>query len=224
MYLSRFSKRQKIHDANYRDFNVKNILISLLLVFSFFSSVKAHPFTEMLKGGLKGRLKKDLNNNFKIGEKCVRKNCDEIEGILSTYTDSFSDETLCINYLDGEKSPYNNFMAEVGTFHLPLNKGNKVQYRLDNGTINTVNFGDLKYYRGDGSKADLSSGYGPAFYLNQTLWENSKNLRIRHYFNYSETIDFSYKISELKKYVKATRRCWSKYNPGHLVDRDKLFR
>ena len=177
----------------------------------------------MLKGGLKGGLKRDSNNNFKIGEKCVRKNCDEIEGILSTSTDSFSDETMCIAYLNGEQFPYDNFMAEVGTFSLPLNKGNKVQYRLDNGTINTVNFGDLKYY-GDGSKADLASGYGPAFYLNQNLWENSKKLRIRHYLNYSETIDFTYKTSELKKYVKATRRCWSKYNPGYLVDRDKLFR
>lgn len=202
---------------------MKKLSIPLLFLLTFSISVNASPWSQMLKGGLKGGLKRDANNNFKIGEKCFRKSCNQIEGILSTSTDSFSDETICISYLDGERYPYDNFMAEVGTFFLPLNKGNKVQYRLDNGTINTINFGDLKYY-GEGSKADLASGYGPPFYLNQTLWENSKKLRIRHFLNYSETIDFTYKTSELKEYVKATRKCWSKHNPEFLVNRDKLFR
>ena len=36
---------------------MKNILISLLFIVSFFNSVKADPFTQMLKGGIKGGLK-----------------------------------------------------------------------------------------------------------------------------------------------------------------------
>ena len=206
---------------------MKKFLIPLLFLLTFSTSVNASPWTQMIKGGLKGSLKSGSSGNnkesFKLGEKCIKGNCSEIIGILTTSTDEFTGETMCISYLKGERY-LSSFMAPIGTFIFPISKEKNIQYRLDNGSINSVIFGDLKYYWGHYPplKADFSNGDSPPFYMKKVLWDKAKTIKFRYIQNYSDKIDYTYKTNALNRYVKETRKCWSKYDKDFLVERDKF--
>ena len=210
------------------NFKVKKFLLSLIFLLTCSTSVQADPFTQMLKGGLKEGLKSESKKNneksFNLGKKCIKSNCSEIIGILKTSTDEFTEETSCISYLKGPRDMMLSFDASIGRFVFDITSEKYIQYRLDNGSINTVKFGDLKYYWGTNppEKADLSSGWGPAFYLKKVLWSRANQLKIRYFQNYYHKIDYTYNTNNLNKYVKETRKCLSIHNKDFLVSNDEL--
>ncbi len=206
---------------------MNKFVITLLFVFLLPSSVNASPWSQMLKGGLKGGIKngsvKNNDKSFTLGKKCIQGNCSEIKGILTTSTDEFTGKTMCISYIKGE-GYMNTFDASIGRFTFPITSEKYIQYRLDDGSINSVKFRDLKYFWGYNppKKADFSYGEGPAFYLKKVLWNRANKLKIRYFQNYSDKIDYTYKTNELNRYVKETRKCWSKHNKDFLASFDKL--
>ena len=206
---------------------MKPLLLPLLAALALPTAVNADPFTQMLKGGLKGGLKSESKGNyeksFNLGKKCIKGNCKEIIGILTTSTDDFTGETMCISYLKGERY-LSSFMAPIGTFMFPITKEKNIQYRLDNGSINSVKFGDLKYYWGHypPKKADFSYGDSPAFYMKKVLWDRANTIKFRYFQNYSDKIDYTYKTNELNRFVKETRKCLSKHDKDFLIERDKF--
>ena len=69
---------------------MRRFLLLLLAALALPTAVNADPFTQMLKGGLKGGLKSESKGNyeksFNLGKKCIKGNCKEIIGILSYQT------------------------------------------------------------------------------------------------------------------------------------------
>ena len=99
-----------------------------------------------------------------------------------------------------------------------------MEYRLDSGSINTVKYGDLKYFWGyqPPRKADFSRGDVPAFYLKRVLWNRADKIKIRYWMNDYDKVDYFYNTNALNKFYRETRKCFSRHDSKMLKVFDQL--
>ena len=194
---------------------MKRLLVSLLFLLTFSSSVDAGPWTQMLKGGLKEGLKQDEStndkkSNFESFE--YQLSDDEVHtGSFYLIYDSFTGETECKNshflpaYLElGVSSDLREYPKSLK--HLFPNKSrlNKdslfiwnekkrnvyTKYRLDNGPI-------------------IEPDPNGIIEIPYNKWKRHKELKYRSiFYSYNPTrkYDVVFNLKELNRFVKDKRK------------------
>ena len=200
---------------------MKKLIIPLFFLLTLSISVNASPWSQMLKGGIKGGLKKDksINNKKSKFESFTYKVTDNeiYEGSISLEYDSFTGETKCKypriflpmileldGYLDSRRFP-NKGNPNKASLYIWNERGKKqdkiTKYRLDNGPIQEFNPNEI-----------LEIPY--------RKWKRHKELKLRTFYSsfaYTDiygnktvstpiTKDFVIYLKELDRFIRDKRK------------------
>ena len=200
---------------------MKFLLLPLLAAITLSNAVIASPWSQMLKGGLKGGMKKDKsikNKKSKFESFTYKVTDNEIyEGSISLEYDSFTGETKCKypriflpmileldGYLDSRRFP-NKGNPNKASLYIWNERGKKqdkiTKYRLDNGPIQEFNPNEI-----------LEIPY--------RKWKRHKELKLRTFYSsfaYTDiygnktvstpiTKDFVIYLKELDRFIRDKRK------------------